>query len=397
MEKRKVKKMKITNVRIVNVSVPFAVFGKFKPMTMWYATRYSTNHAIVFIDTDKGITGIGETWDRNASEVEAIKPKLIGLDPLEIDNITSISLDRSRSILRGVSPTVISAIDCALWDIMGKVTNKPLYILLGGKVNEKVHVRYWMCEKSPKEQAVEALKAVERGWKAFKIKIGVDPREDIETVKAIREAVGDEIELGFDINGSYSLPTAIRTLKKMEKYNPTHIEEPINAQNFKGHVELKKHTDIPIEFHYNGPLKLTDAMELVNTRAMDLLHLNLMQNGGIIHCNKLCAIAEAAGIPVTGQSSAAELGPGNAFNLHWITSNASFTGTNDSSTHLLEPPSEDIIKNEFRTENGCLTVPEGPGLGIEIDEAKLEKYNKIWLLNKYPVEPGISRTNTYLW
>ena len=80
-----------------------------------------------------------------------------------------------------------------------------------------------------------------------------------------------------------------------------------------------------------------------------------------------------------------------------ITSNVSFSGTNDSSTHLLEPPSSDIIKDEFKTENGCLKVPDGPGLGIEIDEKKLEKYNKIWLSKKYPIDPGIPRSNTYYW
>lgn len=390
--------MKITNVRTVCVSVPFSVFGKFQPMTMWYATRYASNHAIVFIDTDEAITGIGETWDQNEAEIlETVKPKIIGLDPLNIENITTISIKRSRGILRGVSPSPISAVDCALWDIMGKVCNQPLYKLLGGKVHDKVRCRYWMCEKSPEEQAAEAVKAVERGWKAFKIKIGRDPKKDVESLKMIREAVGDDIELGFDLNGSYSLPTAIRTLKKMEKYDPAHIEEPIPALDFKGYADLRRVTNIPIEYHLNGHLKLSDVIELVNLRAMDLLHLNPMQNGGLIYCNKICAIAEAAGIPVTGQSSAAELGPANAELLHWISSNLAFTRTNDSSTHLLESPSGDIIKDEFKTKNGCLTIPEGLGLGIEIDEEKLKKYNKIWLTRKYKVEQGLPRTDTYYW
>ncbi|MEE8571074.1 MAG: mandelate racemase/muconate lactonizing enzyme family protein [Candidatus Bathyarchaeia archaeon] len=390
--------MKITDVRSVCISVPFAVFGRFQPMTMWYGKRSATNHAIIFIDTDEGITGIGETWARNEYEVlNTVKPRILGLDPLDIENITAISIDRSRGILRGVNPSTISAIDCALWDIMGKACNKPLYKLLGGKVNDRVRCRYWMCEKAPNEQAAEAIKAVERGWKAFKIKIGVDPARDIECVKAVREAVGDDIELGFDLNGSYSLHTAIRTLKRMERYGPHHIEEPIPALDFDGHVELKKHTNIPIEFHWNGHLRLAEVMRLVRIRALDLLHLNPMQNGGLLYCNKLCAIAEAAGIPVTGQSSAAELGPANAELLHWITSNPAFTCTNDSSTHLLEPPSGDIIKKEFRTKEGCLTAPEGSGLGIEVDQDKLKKYHNLWLTGKYKPEPGPPRTDTHYW
>lgn len=367
-------------------------------MTMWYGTRYATNHAIVFVDTDEGITGVGEAGDQYHHQItNEVKPKLIGLDPTDIENITAISSHRRGGILNRFHPGIISAVDCALWDIMGKASNKPLYKLLGGKVHDRIRCRYWMCDNTPEGQAAEAVEAVERGWKAFKIKIGVDPKTDVECVRTIRDAVGDDIQLGFDINGGYSIHTAINTLKKMERYEPDHIEEPIPARDFRGYVELKKHIDIPIEFHYNGHLSLIDVMDLVNMRAMDLLHLNPMQNGGLLYCNKICAIAEAAGIPVTGQSSAAELGPANSEWLHWITSNPAFTNTNDSSTHLLEPPSGDIIKKEFRTENGCLRVPEGPGLGIEIDENKLMKYHDYWKEGKYKPVSGPPRTDTYYW
>jgi D-galactarolactone cycloisomerase len=270
---------------------------------MWYGTRYATNHAIVFIDTDEGITGVGETWDYHESEIlKKVKPLIMGLDPSNIENITGMfyglggpHASQLSNLLRGVHPSIISAVDCALWDIMGKKTNTPLYKLLGGKVNKKVRCRYWLCDKPPKEQAAEAIQAVERGWKAFKIKLGTDPKIDIECIKKIREVVGEDIELGFDFNGSYGLHTAIKTLKKMEKYDPALFEEPIPALNYDGYVELKKHIDTPIEYHHNGHLSLAIVKRLVDTRAMDLLHLNPMQNGGIIYCNKLCAIAEAAG------------------------------------------------------------------------------------------------------
>lgn len=402
--------MKIIDVRAISVAVPFAVFGKFQAMTMWYGTRGATNHTIIFIDTDEGITGLGETWDRNEFEIlNVVKPRLIGVDPLGIQNITTVDqwIDvgdwlrkdsgPTRGTLSGVSASSISAVDCALWDIMGKVCGKPLYQMLGGKLHDKIRCRYWMCNRTPGEMAVEASKAVEKGWKAFKIKIGTDPKKDVECVKSVREAVGDDIELGFDVNGSYNLPTAIRTLKKMQKYDPSHIEEPIPSRNFKAYVTLKRHTEIPIEFHMNQQLRLGELLDLVDMRAIDLFHINPMQNGSLVYCNKLCAIAEAAGIPVTGQSSAAELGVANSQMLHWIASNAAFTRTNDSSTHLLEPPSGDIITKEFRTKNGCLAVPEGPGLGVEIDQKKLMKYNDLWSSRSHKVQPGLPRTETHYW
>ncbi len=115
-------------------------------------------------------------------------------------------------------------------------------------------------------------------------------------------------------------------------------------------------------------------MELVKKRAADTLHLNTSFVGSILECRRLCAVAEAGGLTVTGQSSASELGPRNALLLHLYTAERSFQGTNDNSTHFLEPPSGDIIKNEFRVENGTLKVPEGPGLGVELDEEKVQKY-----------------------
>ena len=140
-------------------------------------------------------------------------------------------------------------------------------------------------------------------------------------------------------------------------------------------------------------------MAAVNKRAADAIHLNNAFVGTILDCRRICAIAEAGGLIVTGQSTAAELGPRNALLLHLFTAERAFKGTNDSSTHLLEPPSGDIIKNEFHTVDGTLKVPEGPGLGIEIDEAKVDRYNELYMSNeKYRKhEPGLGRNNPHLW
>jgi L-alanine-DL-glutamate epimerase-like enolase superfamily enzyme len=108
-------------------------------------------------------------------------------------------------------------------------------------------------------------------------------------------------------------------------------------------------------------------------------------------------VAEAGGLIVTGQSSAAELGPRNALLLHFITSERAFKSTNDSPTQFLEPPSGDIIKNEFRVVNSTLKVPEGPGLGAEIDQSKLAKYRELYLSGKYKNGEGPGRKDPYLW
>jgi L-alanine-DL-glutamate epimerase-like enolase superfamily enzyme len=393
--------MKITDVRTTMVCVPFARFGHFEPVTMWYATRHADLHCVTFIDTDEGITGVGTEGDQHTI-MNVIRPLLLGKDPFNIERVENELGDAIRG--RWELPTkTMAAIDNALWDIIGKACNQPLYKLWGGKVNEPIHVRYWMDCRNPEEQAAEAVKAVERGWRAFKIKLGTDPKTDVERVRAVREAVGDDIELCFDINGGYPLGVAINTLKKMARYNPASIEDPVpcvwpyDAGALDNMADIRRMTGIPIEVHSHGPNCEEFVMAVVNKRAADAIHLNVSFVGSVLECRRICAIAEAGGLIVTGQSSCAELGPRNALMLHLITSERAFKGTNDSSTHHLEPPSGDIIADEFRTVDGTLRVPEGPGLGVEIDEDKLAHYHQLYASGKYRHEPGLGREDPYLW
>jgi L-alanine-DL-glutamate epimerase-like enolase superfamily enzyme len=294
----------------------------------------------------------------------------------------------------------MSAIDGALWDIIGKSCGKPLYKLWGGRVNDKVHVRYWMPCMGPEEQAAEAVKAVDKGWKSFKIKLGTHPKIDVERVKAVREAVGYKIQLCFDINGGYPIGVAINTLKKMARYEPSYIEDPVpnywpyDSGSLEAMADLRRITGIPIEIHSHGPNCLEFARLVVEKRAADAIHLNVSFTGGVLEAKRVCAVAESGGLIVTGQSSAAELGPRNALLLHLITSERAFKGTNDSSTHHL---TGDIIKREFKTVNGTLKVPEAPGLGIEIDDSKLRKYQDIYDSGIYKHEKGLGRKDKNLW
>lgn len=396
--------MKITDVRTTLVTVPFAKWGKFAPVTMWYGTRYSDyKRCVTFIDTDEGITGVG-TQGRRDVIMNEIRPKLIGWDPFQISIIERSEREGGAGITtRRFGTRTVAAIDGALWDIVGKACNKPLYKLWGGNIHDPIPVRYWLCCGTPEAMVEEAVKAVERGWRSFKVKLGTDPKVDVERVKALREAVGYDIELNFDINGGYPLSCAMRTLKKMARYDPASIEEPIpntwpwDQASIEGMAELRRIVGIPIEAHSHGPNIEEWVRLVVEKRGADSLHLNLSFIGGVMQAKRICAMGMMAGIRSTGQSSAAELGPRNALILHWITSTPAFTGTNDSSTHLLEPPSGDIIKKEFRTVNGTLKVPEGPGLGVEIDPEKLKRYEEIAKTGQYKPGPGLGQTNKYYW
>lgn len=384
--------MKITDVRAVQVAVPLAYFGNYEPVTMWYGTRYASRHAIVFIDTDEDITGLGACRDDTVGLVlNTFRPRLIGLDPFDIRNIETLT----KNLNPGGRPDGVAAIDHACWDIIGKACGKPIYRLLGGRVHEKVRCEFWECNRTPERLATDVEKAMELGWKAFKIKIGVSPAADVACVKAAREAAGDGIELGFDVNDAYSVPSAIRAIKKMERYDPSYIEQPIPSWDIVGLAEVKRHVEVPILCHSFYVTKdKKSVLEFVEKRAAEMLNINPDYMGSLLYCQEVCAIAEAGGIIAKAQSSAAELGPANAGLLHLVTATPAFTTTNQNSSHLLEK-SGDVVTKPFITRDGCLTAPEDPGLGVEIDEGKLNQWHKAWLEGKYKSEPGLPRSDTY--
>ncbi len=390
--------MRITDVKTTMVAVPLARFGEYQPVRMWYATRWASLHCITVIETDEGITGIASEGKQDII-MNVIRPFILGKDPFDVEVIENELMGRKREI----DMRTLSALDGGLWDIIGKACGQPLFKLWGGKVNPHVHVRYWLDCQDPEEQALEAQKAVSLGWKAFKIKGGTHPDVDVERLKAVRQAVGDSVQLCVDLNGSYPLHVAINTLKKMAKYGPSFVEEPVkcvwpyDAGCIDNLADIRRMTGVPIELHCVGPNCQEFAMAVVSRRAADAIHLNVTFAGSIIECRRVCAIAEAGGIIVTGQSNAAELGPRNALMLHLITSERAFRSTNDNSTHLLEAPSGDIIKKEFHITNGVLEAPAGPGLGVELDPQKIEHYEELYKSGKYAHEAGLGRKDPYLW
>ena len=191
---------------------------------MWYGSRFAAIKTIIFIDTDEGITGLGETSIGAGGDqrlFEQIKSRLIGRDPHDINsiergmNLTGQVTTKMGHLLDTSASSALNitgSIDQALWDIVGKAANQPIYNLIGGKYRDRVEARYWMGAKPPEKCADEVKRAVAAGFKSFKIKIGLNPEFDIECVAAAREAAGPRIELGYDCNGSYSQLEAIRML-----------------------------------------------------------------------------------------------------------------------------------------------------------------------------------------
>jgi L-alanine-DL-glutamate epimerase-like enolase superfamily enzyme len=271
-----------------------------EPFIISAGTSTENRNIVVKIVTDYEVFGwgeaspservTGETPEIILKTLDKMCPHLIGMCPLRIAQ----DIDLMDNVVSD-NPSAKAAIDIALHDVLGKTACKPTWRLLGG-FRETVLTDITLSIKSPKEMAKDAVKAVKSGFKALKVKVGINPKEDVERIKLIREAVGDETAIRIDANQGWTVAQASQALKKLEKFNIQFVEQPIEAKNISGLARIKRNSPIPVmaDESVHSP---SDAMRLIKANAVDLINIKLMKSGGIHNAAKIAALAEAADVP----------------------------------------------------------------------------------------------------
>jgi len=358
--------MKIQTVEVMRVSVPFTE-------TIEWASgrREGTSRLLVRVETDEGIVGWGETFAHVF--VEAVLknciPLVIGVDPHDIEYIHGKIEGAGFYHHKRASTYASCAIEMACWDIIGKAAGEPLFKLLGGKLRSMIPcAAYLLNIGSPETMARQAEQYKNQGYKTIKVKIGKDRNGDIAIVDAIRGAIGPDVELRVDVNGAWTVATAKRQLKKLEKYDLEYVEQPVKLEDLQGLAELRRMSKIPIAVDESA-FTDEDVLSIITTRAADVILIDPHEAGGLWEAKKEAAIAEAAGIPV-GIHRAGELGISKAALLHLVASTPNMFLAIDDFQIL----SDDITKEQLAAVDGYLIVPEGPGLGVEVDGEKLARY-----------------------
>lgn len=372
--------MKITKIECIPVSIPFA-----KPMKMGGGTAACSDAVVVKIHTDEGITGICETGDtspwymgesqdsimHNINKVYGPQV-LLGEDPFNIERIVA-RMDKAAKV-NNQSKAVI---DYALHDIVGKALGVPVYKILGGLSNERIPLVFVMSSGTVEEVGAEGKQLVKAGFRGLKLKVGAKSiAEDLDMLGALREAVGKDIKIMTDTNGGWHYMQAFQFLKEAVKYDLFLAEQPVPWWDMDGLARLRRKVDVPI-FADESAAELNDLFKLMQRDAVDGLFLKVPKAGGIHKSQKWVSIAQAAGLIVmcgcmidTGLGAAANahflagtewmgkieqeaIGPLNLYNIH-----------DTVSTPLLN----DLAKNVLKYENGFLYPPDGPGLGVELNE-----------------------------
>ena len=360
--------------------------------------KHRTAH-LVEIETDENITGWGECFGpgnialANKFIVEkVIQPLIKGENPTNKEYIWHKVYNSLRdSGQKGMPIQALSGIDIALWDILSKKANLPLYQLLGGKCNNQIPVYGYgmMLQEKPVEQLIElfqkeAKEIKEKNFKAMKMKIGIGPKNDLKLVKAVREAIGDDYKLMVDANHAYNLSDALQVGKGLDEMNIYWFEEPVAPEDYEGYKELKKKLNTNIA---GGEAEFTKYgwNQLIKNRCVDIVQPEVCGLGGITEYLKISALAQSNFIPIINHVWGTALSI--AVNLHLLTAMPDMPGGLFPSKPMLE--FDTTSKNKFITElteekfsildevknnNGFAKPLEGIGIGINPSKDFIKKY-----------------------
>lgn len=352
--------MKITDIKLHRLSVPLS-----KPFRISLGVITHALSCVVEVETDEGLVGYGEgaaaplitgeNLDGIIATITALREKLIGLDPRDIEKIYTVM---NRAV--AYSGCAKTAIDLACHDILGKSAGLPLYRLLGGLSNE-IETDMTVGIDEPEVMAKEAAADVAKGFNVIKTKVGTDFASDLARVRAIREAVGDDVKIRLDANQGWNAKEAVELIRRLDEYDIELVEQPVPRWDFEGLKYVTAHSNVPImadESCWNAK----DAMQLVRERAVDYINIKLMKCGGLYEAQKICAISEAAGVEVMLGCMTEESGIAitAAASLGAALKNITRADL-DAEFSLKELPME----GGFRIENTRhLILSDAPGLGI---------------------------------
>jgi len=296
---------------------PIDVYERFRNEGPWDTGRRDVfEQTFLEIVTDEDERGFFGPISTNVSAIvdQSLKPLILGEDPFSVEKIWDIMYRSQVHGRKGETMMAVSAVDCAIWDLISKVKKEPVVKLLGGPVQGKVPAYASMLGFSlrPEDVVKRCQEHLEKGFSAMKWFFRHGPgsglpgiKKNIELAKTVRDAVGYDVELMLDCWMSWTVPYTVKMAKKLERYEPTWLEEPLMPDDIDGYTELSKKIEVPIA---GGEHEYTrwGARELLRREAVDILQMDVTWAGGITEMRKICALASSEGVPVIPHAGWAE-------------------------------------------------------------------------------------------
>jgi L-alanine-DL-glutamate epimerase-like enolase superfamily enzyme len=388
--------MKITDVTTIRLKYNM-------PIAMADAIHYMPARLllIVQVHTDAGIVGMGEAaaYSGSIESLESVvlndlKPIVIGQDPLTVERLWQMMAYRTQQRgRRGMLMMAISGVDTALWDIVGQEARMPLYRLLGGyrdTLTAYASAGFYTGGKGTQQLAEEFAGYAARGFRYGKLKVGRNPEvllnplhdmpaadyatvsleEDVERVRAVREAVGPRFKLAVDANNAWTPSVALAFMRQVEPLGIEWLEEPVSTDDIEGSAMIAQQLDTPLA-GYETETSLQGFRELIVRRAVDIVQPDVIWTGGITECRKVAALAQAYALPVIPHVFSSGLAL--IANMHFIASipNGGLLEFDQNVNPLRSELFEEPIEIDT---DGRVRLPERPGLGVRLNLATVERY-----------------------
>ncbi len=370
--------MKITSIETIPVRVPLK--PQFAIKSGRGGAHTTSPFLIVKLHTDEGLIGLGEAsctprWsgEDQFSAQHFIKtyfePLLIGQDPTDIPACSKLFMPVVAN-----NPFTKSAVEMALWDIAGKAAGKPVYELLGGRARDHVPTKWSVSGKDPEPAAEIARWALGAGFKKMKVKVGIDVEGDVARVRAVRNVVGPDYPLGVDANGGWgTAENAIRAIERLREERIVFVEQPVPSGDLFGMAEVRAKCGLPV-IADESIYTLADAKNLARAKAADVFSIYVGKAGGIGPAREIADFAQSTGLSCTIGSNL-EMGIGSAAMIHLAIATRGVTAETYA-CDIIGPLyyEDDVILGSLPLKPGESRAPQKPGLGVELDEAKVARY-----------------------
>ncbi|MGE0798921.1 MAG: mandelate racemase/muconate lactonizing enzyme family protein [Lautropia sp.] len=366
-------------MKIVKVEA-FAIDGPLeKPWKIATATMASLTAVVVRVTAEDGTVGVGEAIARVGTRVlvsvveDILKPVVEGKDAFAVEAIweAMYATLRARGHTRGFLLEAMSGVDIAIWDLLGRSLNLPVAQLLGGHGRKQLDAyASSVLIDAPEPMAAVARELREEGYRAIKLKVAGKLEMDIERVKAVRKAVGDEITLMLDANSGFDVVGAIGMARAAEDLGVFWLEEPLYLDNLPGYAQVKRHARVRIAAG-EGEFTAAGFREFIHDGLLDIVQPNVCRCGGFTGGRRIANLAQSYGVPIAPHTGAS--GPlCIAATLQFA---ASITGFLTHEHMFLDNSLAPIFKEGLpRPRNGVIDVPQGPGLGVEVDWEAVDRF-----------------------
>jgi L-alanine-DL-glutamate epimerase-like enolase superfamily enzyme len=349
--------------------------------------RLQTRSLFVLVRTNQGITGLGEVSPMNTRVLQAVvqhslAPIVVGKNPLDAGRIWDEMLHATYKLgTAGSQPEAMAGIDIALWDILGKTAGLPIYELLGGKRKDRIRLYASIgngAANSVADQVRKAVDAASQGYTAVKMRMewssratDVNPAKDWELVSSVRKELGDKLDLYYDANNGLSVATAIRLGRRFQdELNVLHYEEPIAQHDYAGYAEVCAALDMAVaagEHEYT----LWQFRDLIERARVDIVQPDLVKCAGLSEAVRIAHLAQAHGKILVPHQTQQTIG--HTANVHFL---AAFDNSARAQEYSWVPDRAarlwTLFKQDLAPKGGYATVPDDPGLGLELDEAAMK-------------------------